>query len=67
MISSATEETPMLPLDPTLLLFLKFFVVFTCIFFWIRLAYNTLMGDYIRRRHYHTRPHGGRERPETKE
>lgn len=42
----------MFPLDPTLLLFVKFFVVFTCVFFWIRLAYYHIMDTSIRKRSY---------------
>ncbi len=46
----------MLPLDPDLLMWLKFFVVFTCIFFWINLGYNILMRkDRMRRRPMHSR------------
>ncbi len=42
----------MFPLNPDLLLFLKFFVVGTCVFFWIRLAFYGLMGTR-RHRHHH--------------
>ena len=43
----------MLPIDPELLLFLKFFIVFTCIFFWVRLAYRWLFRSYHGYRHPH--------------
>jgi len=44
----------MFPLDPYLLMMLKVFVVFTCIFFWIKLMYDVLMrGHNMRRRHRH--------------
>lgn len=33
----------MFPLDPFLLFFLKFFVVITCMVFWLRLAVRGLM------------------------
>jgi len=33
----------MLPLDREMLIFLKFFVVITCIVFWLRLGFNWLM------------------------
>ena len=33
----------MFPLDRNVLMFLKFFVVLTCVFFWIRLAYLAIM------------------------
>jgi len=44
-----------LPLDPDFLMFLKFFVVLTCVVFWIRLAYHWLFRQYRghnRRRHH---------------
>ena len=47
----------MLPLDPMFLMFLKFFVVVTCIVFWLRLGIRYLTrGYYIdtpHRRHHH--------------
>ncbi len=42
----------MFPLDRDFLLLVKFFVVLTCIFFWIRLVYIS-----IRRRHNIYRNH----------
>jgi len=33
----------MFPLDPFLLFFLKFFVVITCIVFWLRLGIKALL------------------------
>jgi hypothetical protein len=42
-----------LPIDPDILLFLKFFVVVTCVFFWIRLGYLWLFRQYLRPRHRH--------------
>ena len=44
----------MFPLDDDFLLVLKFFVLFTCFFFWIRLGVRALMrqhnlGSYHRR------------------
>ena len=43
----------MLPLDSDVLMFIKFFVVFTCIFFWIKLGYDVLMRHHhIHRRHH---------------
>ena len=53
----------MLPLDPDFLLFLKFFVVLTCFFFWIRLGYNALMAGHRRRRRYRVGPHHHKEGP----
>jgi hypothetical protein len=44
-----------LPLDPFLLLLLKFFVVFTCVFFWIKFIYDRLMGSYRVRHNRHDR------------
>jgi hypothetical protein len=32
----------MLPLDPDLLIFVKFFVVFTCVCFWVRVGMDLL-------------------------
>lgn len=52
----------MLPLDPNFLLFLKFFVVVTCVVFWLRLGLRGLMRDHhphSYRRHYC--PHGDEE------
>jgi hypothetical protein len=44
----------MLPLNPDLLIWTKFFVVFTCIFFWINLGYKVMMRHHRVRRHpYH--------------
>ena len=43
----------MLPLDADLLIFVKFFVVLTCVFFWIKLAYDSLMRQYHHRRRHH--------------
>ena len=44
----------MFPLDRNLLLFIKFFVVITCLFFWIRLIYFAISRrhtiDHTRRR-----------------
>lgn len=45
------ETVGMLPLHPDFLLFLKFFVVVTCIFFWIRLGVRWMMRGYYHR-HY---------------
>ncbi len=36
----------MLPLDRNLLLFIKVFVVITCVFFWIRLIYLSISKRY---------------------
>jgi hypothetical protein len=36
----------MFPLDRNLLLFLKFFVVLTCFFFWIRLIYLAIQRQH---------------------
>ena len=47
------ESGPFLPLDPDLLLYLKFFVVFTCVFFWIRLAYRWAFRQYRGYSHRH--------------
>lgn len=46
----------MFPLDQDLLMLLKFFILFTCIFFWLRLGYKAIMrhhrlDSYYRRRH----------------
>jgi hypothetical protein len=41
----------MFPLHRDLLMILKFFVVLTCIFFWVRLAYLA-----VRRAHHIDRP-----------
>ena len=46
-------ESAFLPLDPDILLFLKFFVVFTCFFFWIRMAYTWMFRRYHRIDRYH--------------
>jgi hypothetical protein len=40
------EDEGMFPLDPFLLFFLKFFVVITCIVFWLRLAMEALMRNH---------------------
>ncbi|MFT5239107.1 MAG: hypothetical protein ACI9OU_000302 [Candidatus Promineifilaceae bacterium] len=44
-----------LPLDPFLLLLLKFFVVFTCVFFWIKFIYDRFMSSYRVRHNRHDR------------
>jgi len=36
----------MLPLDPEILIFLKFFVVLTCIVFWLRLGIQWMMRNH---------------------
>lgn len=36
----------MLPLDPVVLMFLKFFIVLTCIVFWLRLGVRYLKRGY---------------------
>jgi len=38
------------------LLLLKFFIVFTCIFFWIRLFYHWIMDTQARREKYRVGP-----------
>ena len=44
----------MLPLDPEFLIFLKFFVVVTCIVFWLRLGMRWLMRNHrIHQGHRH--------------
>ena len=43
----------MFPLDAELLLFLKFFVVFTCFFFWVRLGVKALMRNHRIDAHRH--------------
>ena len=53
MAARLPEEVSMFPLDPDLLMFLKFFIVFTCIFFWIKLGWDALFGGY--RHHHHRR------------
>lgn len=40
----------MFPLGQDLLLFLKFFVLFTCIVFWVRLGFQWLMRHHRLRR-----------------
>ncbi len=45
----------MFPIDPELLMYLKIFIVFTCIFFWIKLAYDVLMRRHRLREHRHDR------------
>lgn len=42
----------MFPLSQDVLLFLKFFVLFTCFVFWLRLGYQWLMRNH---RLYHDR------------
>jgi len=47
-----------LPVDPTALIFIKFFVVITCVCFWLRLAVKHLLrrhgvGSYWHGRHRH--------------
>ncbi len=47
-----------LPLDPMFLMFLKFFVVITCIVFWLRLGIRYLTHGYrIDGSYYHRRRH----------
>lgn len=48
-------EHGVLPVDPDLLMFLKFFIVFTCIFFWIKLGYDAAFRHYRGRGHRHGR------------
>ncbi len=44
----------MLPLDPMFLMFLKFFVVVTCIVFWLRLGIRYITRGYrIDSSYYH--------------
>lgn len=45
----------MLPLDPFVLFLLKFFVVITCVVFWVRLGVRALMRYYRQATHHH--PH----------
>ncbi len=46
----------MFPLDPMFLIFLKFFIVVTCIVFWLRLAMRYLAHGYrVDGRRYHRR------------
>ena len=33
----------MFPLNPELLLYVKFFIFLTCVMFWVKLAYDALM------------------------
>ena len=35
-----------MPLNPEFLMFIKFFIAFTCAFFWIRLGVRWLMGKH---------------------
>ena len=44
-----------LPIDPFLLLLLKFFVVVTCVFFWVKFLYDFLMQGHRLRHHRHDR------------
>jgi hypothetical protein len=44
-----------LPVDPDLLLFIKLFVVFTCVFFWIKLFYDSMRRSLGLRRYHHQR------------
>jgi len=43
----------MLPIDPNLLLIVKFFVLLTCIFFWIKLLFDQISKSMRMRSHYH--------------
>ncbi|MCE9615598.1 MAG: hypothetical protein K8T26_15115 [Lentisphaerae bacterium] len=45
----------MFPLDPDLMMFLKFFILFTCLFFWIKLGYDAAFRSYRSRHHHHER------------
>ena len=49
------DSGEMFPLDHSLLIFLKFFVVTTCIFFWVRLAYDQIFSRELRHRTYRQR------------
>ena len=43
----------MLPLDPDLLIFIKFFIFVTCIIFWIKLGYEALQKSMRMHSHHH--------------
>ena len=45
----------MLPINSDLLLFIKFFVVFTCVFFWIKLIYDVFRRSLGLRQYHHRR------------
>jgi hypothetical protein len=52
----------MLPLDPGILMLLKFFVVITCVSFWVELVIS--MWKRARRHRMH-HSHGGRRPPDS--
>ena len=43
----------MLPLEPDFLMFIKFFVVLTCVVFWIRLGVIWAWRQHRMRSHHH--------------
>ncbi len=49
------ENEEWLPIDPFLLLLLKFFVVLTCFFFWVKTIYELMFRNQRIRHHRHDR------------
>lgn len=56
----------MFPLDPMLLMFLKFFVVVTCIVFWLRLGIRYLTRGYRIDSSYYRHGTRSRRRPHSR-